>query len=78
MHSFAIDAIRQIKMLDLSAIEFPLADIEVEVNKGFGIFRGTAVQSGDYALPQSTLAGLNASGGTLSSKAAMTRNETIC
>jgi predicted DNA-binding transcriptional regulator YafY len=44
LRNFSIDAIRQATVLDMPAKEVPLADIEAEVNKGYGIFGGQEVQ----------------------------------
>jgi predicted DNA-binding transcriptional regulator YafY len=44
LRNFAIDAIKQAQVLEAPAKEVPLADIEAEVNKGYGIFSGSDVQ----------------------------------
>lgn len=44
LRNFSIDAISRCESLDEKAIEIELADIEAQVNKGFGIFGGTDLQ----------------------------------
>jgi predicted DNA-binding transcriptional regulator YafY len=47
LRQFSVDAITQCAMLEQSAREVPMAEIEAEVQKGYGIFSGKSVQWAD-------------------------------
>lgn len=44
LRSFAVDAIEQVRILDLDAIDMPEAELDAELGAGYGIFAGPAAQ----------------------------------